>query len=340
LPSDAIFHFQSLSIGNVAFGLEYNCEFQNLYCRFLHHKIPIYSGLTSENSDVFKNGRRLAELTTYEFIKFFIANAFPDLCRKLHVTITPKGAGEFFMSSFLQTIEYREKNNINRNDFVSLLLGLKDIYTPQELAGESFIVFVGGTETSSILITFTCYELALNSEIQQKLRDEINKGLRTNNGKLTYDMIFGFKYLDMVVNESLRKYPPIPAATRKCVKDYQISGTNLTIPKGTTVQLPAFSLHRDPEHYPDPDKFDPERFNDENSKARNPFTFLPFAEGPRNCIGMRFGLMQSKIAIAKIVSNFEILPTEKTPIPMKFLPASPFLTPVGGMWLKLNKIEK
>jgi cytochrome P450 family 6 len=88
-----------------------------------------------------------------------------------------------------------------------------------------------------------------------------------------------------VVNEALRHYPPIPSGQRKCLKDYEIPGTSLVIPKGTNIQLAAYALQHDPEYYPDPYKFDPERFTPENVKARDSFTFLPFGEGPRNCIG-------------------------------------------------------
>lgn len=122
------------------------------------------------------------------------------------------------------------------------------------------------------------------------------------------------------------------------MKDYPIPGTKLTIPKGASVELPVYSLQHDPEHYPEPEKFDPERFSAENVKARNPFTFLPFGEGPHNCIGIRFGLMQSKIAVLKIIQNFELSPSDKTPIPMKFIASSPVLSPVGGMHLNLKKI--
>jgi cytochrome P450 family 6 len=218
-------------------------------------------------------------------LKFLFATGFPNLCRKLRIALTPKEAADFFLNSFLQTFEHREKNNIKRNDFVSLLLGLKNSYTPTELAAEGLLVFTGGSETSSTLIMFTCYELALNLDIQQRLRDEINSGLEENDGKLTYEMLYSLKYLDMVVSESLRKYPPIPGNLRKCTKDYTVPGTSMTISKGTSVQIFSYSLHRDPEYYPEPDKFDPERFTPENSKARNPFTYLPFGEGPRNCIG-------------------------------------------------------
>ncbi|KAG4068765.1 hypothetical protein HA402_002456 [Bradysia odoriphaga] len=152
-------------------------------------------------------------------------------------------------------------------------------------------------------------------------------------------MLFGFRYLDMVVNEVMRKYPPIPNTFRKCNKDFLIPETNLVIPDGALVNLNIFSFHRDPEYYPDPDKFDPERFTPENCKQRHPFTFMPFGEGPRNCIGSRFGLMQAKVAIVKLIENYKISINDQSPIPMKFEPSSPFLAPVGGMWLNLDKLN-
>lgn len=89
----------------------------------------------------------------------------------------------------------------------------------------------------------------------------------------------------MYFTEALRKYPPASIIPRVCVEDYQIPDTNITIEKGTRVIIPALGLHRDPEFYPDPDKFDPERFNDENKQNIPPFTYVPFGEGPRMCIG-------------------------------------------------------
>lgn len=208
----------------------------------------------------------------------------PDIARALKVRSNPKDAGNFFLNTFLHTFEYRQANNIVRNDFVSLLLGLKHLYTPLELAAEAFLVFAAGYETSSTLMTFTLYELALNQDMQNKLRAEIATRIEENDGKLTYELLFELKYLDMVVNEALRKYPPIPILFRKCVKDYKIPGTDLIIPKDIKVLINVYSLHHDAEYFPDPLKFDPERFSDENIKNIKPFTFLPFGEGQRNCM--------------------------------------------------------
>lgn len=231
-----------------------------------------------------KYGRRLLDLKPFEIIKFIFAMNLPDIARMLKIRSNPKDAGDFFLNTFLQTFEYRQANNIVRNDFVSLLLGLKHLYTPLELAAEGFLVFAAGYETSSTLMTFTLYELALNQDMQDKLRAEIITAIEENDEKLTYELLFELKYLDMVVNEALRKYPPIPILFRKCVKDYKIPGTNLTIPKDIKALINVYSLHHDSEYFPDPSKFDPERFSDENIKNIKPFTFLPFGEGQRNCM--------------------------------------------------------
>lgn len=221
------------------------------------------------------------KLTAGSFLKvlrFLFTSQFPDLSRKLHLRFIDKEIADFYFKTFSETLEYREKYRVNRNDFVSLLLGLKDIYNKEELAAEALLVHFGGFETSSALITFTLYELALNQEVQDRLRDEITTGIEENDGKLTYDLLFAFKYLDMIVNEALRKYPPIATPMRKCTKEYKIPNTDLVIPKGTIIQLNSFSLQRDPDYFPDPEKFDPERFSEDNIRNIKPFTNIPFGE--------------------------------------------------------------
>lgn len=217
-----------------------------------------------------------------------------------------------------------------------------------------------GFETSSSVSLFTIYELALNPDIQEKLRNEIKSAIEENNGKLTYDMLFSFKYLDMVVSESLRKYPPA-FIMRKCTKDFRIPDSDLIIPKDTQLNINVFSFHRDPAYFPEPMKFDPERFSPENIKKIIPFTYLAFGkeffdfstfilclsliitfcylgDGPRKCIGGRFGLMQSKMSVAKLVANFEICTNAKTTIPMKYSPPALFLSPIDGVHLTLKKL--
>jgi len=94
-------------------------------------------------------------------------------------------------------------------------------------------------------------------------------------------------YVGQVINESLRRYTPGNVLLRICTKDYNVSGTSHVIEKGVNLMLPMSAIHNDPEYFPDPLKFDPDRFSPEEVQKRNPFTFLPFGEGPRNCMGLR-----------------------------------------------------
>lgn len=98
--------------------------------------------------------------------------------------------------------------------------------------------------------------------------------------------IYGLlKLLHCIVLETLRIYPAIPALNRQCTQDYQIPNTNVTIECGTKVLISILGLHHDPEYFPEPEKFDPNRFSSENKSKIRPFTYLPFGYGPRNCIG-------------------------------------------------------
>ena len=126
---------------------------------------------------------------------------------------------------------------------------------------------------------------------------------------------------------------------RKVKKDYLIPNTKYVIEKDTLVIIPVHAIHRDPEIYPNPDTFDPERFTTENIAARHPFAWLPFGEGPRNCIGLRFGMMQTRIGLATILNNFSVSPTSNTPIPMVFKTNSNVLSPEGGMHLRIESVS-
>lgn len=217
-------------------------------------------------------------------MKFFFTASYPDLSRRLHLVANPKEPSDFLRQVFHAAIKEREESKVQRNDFVQLLFKLRETVSLSldEMAAESFIFFNGGFETSSSTLTFCLFELAKNQEIQKRLRKEIQDGLKENEGKLTYDMLFNFEYLDMVAKETLRKYPVIPGMLRKCNTDYTIPGTDLVIEKGRNVMIPVYSIQHDPDYYPAPEAFDPERFSSELSKDRHPMTFLAFGKLFRN----------------------------------------------------------
>ncbi|CAD7079502.1 unnamed protein product [Hermetia illucens] len=296
-------------------------------------------------------GRKVAEEPNLNPIVHFLVTIYPNLARKLKIRTIGKDVTEFFIETVRKTIQYREENNVQRNDFMDLLIQInKDVeknvgqsetsrrLTLEEMAAQAFLFFVAGFETSSTTMIFCLYELALNQDIQERSRQEINDVLKKHNNKLTYEAMQEMTYLEMIIKETLRKYPPILGLIRKAVRDYPVPNSNLIIEKGKEVFVPSYTIQHDPEIYPNPDVFDPERFTPKEEKKRHPMSFLAFGEGPRNCVGFRFGKMQTRIGLIELLKNFQFSPCPKTPIPMVFDPYKGILSPKGGLFLEVKRI--
>uniref|UniRef100_A0A2P2I5F2 Cytochrome P450 9e2-like n=1 Tax=Hirondellea gigas TaxID=1518452 RepID=A0A2P2I5F2_9CRUS len=129
---------------------------------------------------------------------------------------------------------------------------------------------------------------------------------QNNNGKLNYQDIMEAKYLDAVLSETLRLYPPGHVIERQCTKEYNIPGTSIIISEGQIVSFPVYSIHRDERYYPNPEEFQPDRFLPENRKNIPQGAFLPFGVGPRMCIAQRFAQMESKLALAELVLKYRL----------------------------------
>lgn len=144
----------------------------------------------------------------------------------------------------------------------------------------------------------------------------------------------------MLQSETLRLYPPISVINRFAKIDYQVPGTKHVIEKGTNILVPNYAIQRDADYFPNPEKFDPNRFESDEMHKRNPLAWLPFGEGPRNCIGLRFGMMQARIGLVTLLNNFEFSLNKKTIHPIQYVPRSFILTPKGGVYLNLKKVNK
>lgn len=207
------------------------------------------------------------------------------------------------------------------------------------LTAQAFVFFAAGFETSSTTIGHALYEMALNPDIQGKLRNEIREHYAKNNGKWTYDDVKEMKYLDKIFKETLRKYPPGQLLRRRCNTDYTFSGTKVSIPKDTMILIPLYAIQTDPAIYPNPDIFDPERFSEEVEAARHPMTFLPFGDGPRNCIGARFAIFQTKLGLIQTLRNYKVDVCDQTMVPYVRHPIARVLTPKHRIILKISKVQ-
>lgn len=165
-----------------------------------------------------------------------------------------------------------------------------------------------GHDTTTSGISFTLYHLAKYQDVQQKLYEEIIRVLGNDkkSGKLTNVQIQELEYLDMVVKESMRLIPPVPIIGRTLLEDMEMNGA--IIPAGTSISIKIFNIHRNPNIWPEPEKFIPERFSKSNEDKRGPYDFIPFSAGFRNCIGQRYAMMELKVTLIKLVASYKILP--------------------------------
>uniref|UniRef100_A0A8C7CAK4 unspecific monooxygenase n=1 Tax=Neovison vison TaxID=452646 RepID=A0A8C7CAK4_NEOVI len=270
----------------------------------------------------------IKKLLKFDFLDpfFFSILLFPFLTpvfEMLNISLFPKSTIDFFKKSIKRMKESRlQDKQKHRVDFLQLMINSqnsKEMDTQKalsdlELVAQSIIFIFAGYETTSTSLSFLVYELATHPDVQQKLQEEIDATF-PKKAPPTYDGLVQMEYLDMVLNETLRLYPIGGRLERVCKKDVEISG--VFIPKGTVVMVPVFTLQRDQDLWPEPEEFRPERFSKKNKDSINPYIYLPFGTGPRNCLGMRFAILNMKLALVRVLQNFSFKPCKETQIPMK-----------------------
>ncbi|CAG2179914.1 unnamed protein product, partial [Oppiella nova] len=175
---------------------------------------------------------------------------------------------------------------------------------------QSINLFAAGYETTATTLSFLIRQLALESSHQNRLVDEI-KTTFDDNTDIDYDKLMKMPFLDAVVSEILRTNAAATRVERVATKDVTLDGIH--IPKGTIIIMPTWSLHSDPEYFDSPQEFKPDRFLPDNKHMIKDCTFIPFATGPRNCIGMRFALMELKYNLVKLLTRYEFLACDETP---------------------------
>ncbi|CAG2101452.1 unnamed protein product [Medioppia subpectinata] len=191
---------------------------------------------------------------------------------------------------------------------------MKAQITDNDMLATSLLFFIAGYETTATLLQFLLYSLSVNEKCQQRLYEEIN----AFDGNYSYESIARMPYLEACIAETLRLYNPLHVTFRIAAQDYKLGDTEIIVPKGTLVVFDIQSLHHSPEYYPNPEVWDPERFLPSNRDRLVPYTYMPFGTGPRNCVGMRFALMEAKTAVAHLITKYRFKRTANTAVPLKY----------------------
>ncbi len=206
-----------------------------------------------------------------------------------------------------------------RDDLLGALLGATDEdgtrMDDRQLRDETVTLFLAGHETTALALAHALYLLAKHPEAERKLVAEVRAVL--GDRVPTADDVPRLVYTERVVKESMRLYPPAWTTGREAVRSFELGGR--TIAAGTQILAAPWLVHRDPRWWPDPEAFDPDRFEAERSKGRPRFAYFPFGGGPRTCIGNHFAMMEAVIMLALIAGRFhvELLPFEE----LRFSPA-------------------
>ncbi len=273
----------------------------------------------------------------------------------MDMDMLPKDVRDFFADVIDRIIDAREETKQERVDFIQLMMNAhkeeldkeddddKDFHdantgppkrklTRDEIITQGVLFFIAGYETTAQAIAFLVYNLALNPEYQEKLKEEIDSVI--GDKPVDYEALSELKLLDMCINESLRMYPPVMRTDRESKKNAVVCG--IDIPKGVIVSVPIWVIHHDSKIWPEPEKFNPYRFTPDGKSKHGPFDWLPFGAGPRNCIAMKLALTEIKISVLYLVRNFKIIQTEKTEVPIT-LRQSGLVAAKNGIWVKFEK---
>lgn len=330
-------------ISSVAFGIQSN-------------------SLKTPESEFRRIGTKVVEPTVFNSVRLMVLFFLREAAQKLKFSITVNEIESFFTKLVTETVAYREQNGIERADMLNMLMQLKnkgflnkdgkeadDTEQPEdgqvggkltmnEMIAQVYIFFIAGFDTTSATTSLTMFELTKHPEIQDKIFEEVQDVLARHNGEMTYDAVMEMTYLEKVVSETLRKYPPLPFLNREVMRAREIPLTKVHVEKGTRILIPVRALHHDPQYYPEPDRFDPERFSDEAKASRPSQVYLPFGDGPRVCVAQRLGIMQVKTSVAMLLSKFRIEPSEDTPEEVEFAPRS--FVPLPKRELKMALVHR
>ena len=325
------------------------------------------------DSEFLRHGKNVFKFDGVVFLKMMISSITPTPIKQAAAMLGfpnmfkypfANEHSKFLMQVIEASFKQRKESNTKRNDLLDMMIEAvegtldeaedadlhandqfekdakivgsikKKTLSYDDVIATAIILLSAGYDTTGTTLSWVLYDLAMNQNCQDTLYEEISesgKDVKT----LSYETLQTFPYLDAIIHESMRRHPPIPGLERVCTKDYPIPDSNVIIRKGDKVSLAVSGICFDPDVYPNPLEFTPERFFKENSSDRSPYAFSLFSLGPRNCIGMRFAMYEMKCCLANLVTRFRLLPCEKT-VPydkLEYSKTDVFGGTTHGLWI-------
>ena len=289
--------------------------------------------------------------------RFLLLNFFPEFMTLFGIQVFYPKAANYLDRLLRQLLDSHAKAK-KYDDMLGVHLRVKEEgekrvsdenlpLTSEMIISSCMQFFIDGVATIETMLAVAVFFLAQNPDIQEKAFEEIQTvlGDRTNVPEgstnlselpdITDADLMEMKYIEQIFTESSR-LGAFPFVFRTCTKDYKMPESDFVVPKGTPISIPIYGFHMDPKFYPEPEKFDPDRYSAENKSNLVAGTFMPFGQGPRMCLGKNYIRMKGRCFLANLIRCFKIIPSEKTTKTLAWDADIPGKIK-GGVWVKLER---
>ncbi|KAH8273513.1 hypothetical protein KR018_009060 [Drosophila ironensis] len=271
-----------------------------------------------------------------------VSGIFPNLPRRFRPKVFPRSYDRFFGELISEALRLRRAHHQQRNDFINHLLVLQKEHnlSEEDVASHAMTFMFDGLDTTSTSIAHCLLLLGRYPECQERVCSELRQA--SGGSPLPdFNALAELPYLSACFNESLRIYPGGGWASKTCTRAYELQGSHhpepLKLRPGDNVMIPVYALHHDPDFYPEPEVFRPERFLDGGLKRfQQAGVFLGFGNGPRQCLGIRLGLAMAKAALAAILLRFHVRVSGRTEPGIELDPQVFVGVHKGGIWLEFE----
>ena len=251
--------------------------------------------------------------------RFIMSNMAPSLMALLNISVFGKKSYNFFVKLTEKLIKDRSTMANPPNDILGIMLqgreerrkeGKTETMTDSMIANSGMQFFLDGYHTVNSTLQHCFYFLAVNPDVQDKAMQEVDDFADKYGSHVDKDNVDDLQYLDQILNETARFANLATHTTRIVTKPWKVPGTETILPVGMRVYIPISGPHMDPEYFPDPEKFDPDRFAPGIKQV--PFAYKPWGAGPRACIGVQITRMESRVLLYQVLRKFKLEPGPET----------------------------